>query len=148
MEIRADHIFVTCMSWLFKRVNNAIHRINLYPVDNTILSARYLPSGQWFIRWIALISFLVTRTCSQVTDITVLNPQPRVLLVKRGASLLTRMRYCKQDKSNIFDYFAGLYEYMVIGISWCLFRSVPILCRPTDFLRSYFKVLPKCKFTL
>ena len=48
---------------------------------------------------------------------TVLNPQPRELLVKRGATLLTRMRYCKQDKSNIFDYFAGLYENMVIGVS-------------------------------
>ena len=134
MEITADHIF-----WLFlhlqvlvvQKGNNAIHRINLYRVDNTILSARYLPSGQWFIRWIALTSFLVTRTCSQVTDMTVLNPQPRELLVKRGASLLTRMRYCKQDKRNIFDYFAGLYECMVIGISWCLFRSVPTLCRPT-----------------
>ena len=25
---------------------------------------------------------------------------------------------------------------------------LPVVCRPTDFLRSYSKVLPKCKFTL
>ena len=32
-----------------RNVDNAIHRINLYPADNAIGSA-----GQWYIRWIAL----------------------------------------------------------------------------------------------
>ena len=38
------------------------------------------------------------------------------------------------------DVFSGRCRSFVVRL--------PVVCRPTDFLRSYSKVLPKCKFTL
>ena len=43
------------------RSNNAIHRINLYPVDNAIIMFCYhLSAGYRFIRWVALSALYTT----------------------------------------------------------------------------------------
>ena len=59
-----EELFVTCLllqPLIVWRSNNAIHRINLYPVDNAIIMFCYhLSAGYRFIRWVALSALYTT----------------------------------------------------------------------------------------
>ena len=63
LRLGALCVVVTLLASVVRRLDNAIQRINHYPVDSAVCFGNTYPLDSAFIRWIALSAFRTTGTC-------------------------------------------------------------------------------------